>query len=297
MQQTLQIIKLLLPVAAVLAFCFLPRRFRSTHCFGVRIAPQKQADKAVKNIKLLYEVSTAVSGGILIVLNFFLQLRCAPALSDLIFIIIVVVILLFAGIFYSMAAKAVSRYAARTDNADLADSGAPTQGGPLDVTFTEGRVCPSLWWYLLHCALIAACVLTLYATYDSISPYVTLWADFSGTAVWAVPKSPQTLALPIVVQILLTLICFAISARIKSAPLRLKGVNAQKELDASRKRRAIWSAYVCIVALFADLALFAYIHFMFLQPQYKGIVPIILYAALITLLALTLLLAYLTREK
>ena len=111
------------------------------------------------------------------------------------------------------------------------------------------------------------------------------------------PKSPQTLALPIVVQILLTLICFAISVRIKSAPLRLKGVNAQKELDASRKRRAIWSAYVCIVALFADLALYAYIHFMFLQPQYKGIVPIILYAALVLLLAFTLLLAYLTRER
>ena len=297
MQQILQIIKLILPAAAALAFCLLPRQFRASTYFGVRVAKQQEEAKALKNIKTLYEVSAAVSGGILVLVNFFLQLWCDPALSDLLFILIAAAVVLFAGIFYAMAAKAVARYVARTAPDDMAGGNSAQQDGPLDLSFTEGRLCPSLWWYLLHGALIAACALMLYAMYDGISPYVTLWADFSGKAVWAVPKSPQALALPILVQVFLTLICFAVSVQIRTAPLRLKGVNAQKELERSRKRRALWSAYVCILAFVADLALYAYIHFMFLQPQYKGWAPVILYAVLILALAFTLLLAYLTREK
>lgn len=164
----------------------------------------------------------------------------------------------------------------------------PQQAGPLNTAFTEGQLCPSLWWYLLHCALIAACALILYVTYDNFSPYVSLWADFSGTAVWVAPKSVQAVALPIVVQIMITLICFIIAVRIKNAPLRLKGVNAQAELNRSRKRRAVWSAFLCVLAFIADLTLYAYMHFMFLIPQYKAYVPVIIYAALLLTLALTL---------
>lgn len=296
MQQILMLLKIFMPVIAALAFCLLPRRFNSA-VFGVSLTQQQRSSKTVKNIILLYEVSTAVSGGILIIVNLFLQLHLAHALSDLVFIVIVFAILAFSAAFYAMAAKATGNFCAGTGHADTAQATKPQQAGPLNTAFTEGQLCPSLWWYLLHCGLIAACALILYVTYDTISPYVSLWVDFSGTAVWVAPKSVQAVALPIVVQVIITLICFVIAVRIKNAPLRLKGVNAQAELDRSRKRRAVWSAYICVLAFAADLILYAYIHFMFLAPQYKAYVPVIIYAALVLTLALTLFLAYLTREK
>ena len=295
MQQILMLLKILLPATAALAFCLLPRWFNSA-VFGVFLTQQQRASKTVKNIILLYEVSTAVSGGILIIVNLFLQLRLARALSDLVFIGIVFAILAFSAAFYAMAAKATNNFCAGHASATQTTK-QPQRAEPLNTAFTEGQLCPSLWWYLLHCALIAACALILYVTYDNISPYVSLWADFSGTAVWVVPKSVQAVALPIVVQIMITLICFIIAVRIKDVPLRLKGVNAQAELNRSRKRRAVWSAFLCVLAFIADLTLYAYIHFMFLIPQYKAYVPVIIYAALLLTLALTLFLAYLTREK
>lgn len=299
MQQGMMALKIILPVAAVLAFCLLPRLFRDGFCFGVALAKKQQESKPIKNIILLYEVSTASCGGILLLINLFFQFRLDTALSDLVFILALFGILAFVATFYAMAAKAVSKYKERTGHEEaLAQPKEYSQNaGPIPLTFTEGRLCPSLWWYLLHAGLIAACVLLLYVTYPSITPYVALWTDFSGNAVWTVQKLPQTMALPVLAQTGITLLCFAVSWKIKSAPLSLKGVNAQAELDKSRKTRAIWSAYVCVLAFIVDLTFYAYLHFMFLTPQYKACVPIIFYAELLVLLAVTLFLAYHTREK
>lgn len=111
MQQILMLLKILLPATAALAFCLLPRWFNSA-VFGVFLTQQQRASRTVKNIILLYEVSTAVSGGILIIVNLFLQLRLARALSDLVFIGIVFAILAFSAAFYAMAAKATNNFCA-----------------------------------------------------------------------------------------------------------------------------------------------------------------------------------------
>ena len=166
MQQGIQALKIILPAAVALAFCLLPRLFKNGFCFGVGLSKQQLESKSIGNIILLYEVSTAISGGILVLINLFFQLRLEAALSDLVTMLTMFAVLIFAVIFYAMAAKAVSTYKERTSRKEAPIQ--PEKGqysGPLSTAFTEGQLCPSLWWYLLHAGLIAACGLLLYPIY------------------------------------------------------------------------------------------------------------------------------------
>lgn len=280
MPQLILIIKIFVIAAAALAFCLLP------HFSALALWRQKK--KQDKNIIRIYKTSVLAVCIILFIINLFFQIKLDRTAADLVFVLIAFAEAALCVLFYTLAAHALYKNNALTET--------QTQS-PLNITFTEGLLCPSLWWFLLPALIIAACAAHLYAAYDDILPYVTLWADFSGTAVCTASKSWRSLALPVAAQTLITLMCYGICLKIKSAPLSIKGVNARAELKHSRKRRTVWYVYTLIFASAADLILYAYIRLMFFAPQYKGFVSVIIYAALVVLLALALFLAYNTREK
>lgn len=293
-QQTLMVFRIVLPFIAAAVFSLLTKGFGEGIYFGVRLKNERLENGKIRSIIRIYEVLSGAACFILSAVNLFLIIVLDAVLADMILMCTILAEVVFSSVFYMAAARAVIKYREKGVSALSVDAPASADG-TLPISFSEGKLCPSLVWYLLHVGIIAFCVLTLYITYDDIAAYIPLWCDFNSNASIICEKSPQVLMIPIIMQVVITLICFHISARIKSAPLSPKEIRTQAQLEKSRRSRAFWSAYVCAVAFTADLAAYAYINLMFLNPEYKVIVPYALFALLIAATALTMFMSYITR--
>lgn len=293
MQQITSGLRLILPFVTAALFALLPKTFKNGIYFGTRLTEKQRESSTLRRIMRTYEVLAAFVGIILSGINIYLTNVFGADLADIIFICILFSQAAVFLLIYTCSALSVSKYAKKhADTVPVSGRKGTESGSVLPVSFAEKALCPSLWWYLMHTAVILFGIAVLYVSYDEIASYVPLWCDFFGNASAVCEKSPRIMCLPVLVQIIITLICMRISFKIRSAPLSDSSVRTREMLDKNRRNRMMWTSYVCAFSLAADIGAYMYINLMFLNPAYKAAVSYILFILLCAGIGTALFAAY-----
>ncbi len=274
--------KIILPVICSAAFFFLPRTFKNDRIFGIQLAQSQNESIRIKNIVRLYELLTCICAVILAGANLFCILRLDSVLSDLCLTIILFITVIVQAALYSLGSHLTRRCAKKY--LPMPESTTPASAEPIDTRISEGSYCPPMWFYGVHAIFILLGIYIICSSYGEISSYLPLWCDFGGVGMFYVQKSYPVLFLPVILQMLFTLLGIKISSQIKNAPLDLAKVTTASALEKSRKRRTEKFLYVyMLTALFCAMSC-VYIFCVYIVPAYRLFAVYFAYAMLLAII-------------
>lgn len=284
-------LKIILPLICSGAFMLLPRTFKNDRIFSIQLPDGEGENIHIKNTVRLYKLLTCIFAVILACTNLYCILKLENIIADLCLTIILFIIIIVQASLYALGShltrRCVKKYLPASERTLSATE-------PIDIRTTEGDYCPPMWVYIVHAAFILLCIYIICSSFCEISPYLPLWCNFAGDGMFYVQKSYPVLFLPVILQLIFTLLGIKISYQIKNAPLDKKTITSKSLLDKSRKKRAMRFIYVYLVTALLCIASCVYIFCMFIMPAHRLFAIYFVYALF---LALILSLAWVAKRE
>ncbi|WIV17683.1 DUF5808 domain-containing protein [Paenibacillus polygoni] len=273
------LITLFLPMVVLTSF--IPYFTRQTESFGITVSEEVFHSADLKRMRKRYAASNFIIQAILAVIALAMSVRNSDSANVSAMWIMIYVLLSIVTQFLTMIYfhKTMKKYKAER----LTDMIMPQVKLTIDMNFRKQKLVISKKWYLIHAVLIIATFIFTLMNYDLFPDKIVTQYDFQGNPTTIKDKSIGTVFMPVVMQIMMTLLFMFINTVI----YRSKQQVDTEHPEASLEKNRIFRLRNSVFNLFASLMIILLFSFMQLQMLYP-VDPVILAAVCISVVVLIL---------
>ena len=270
---------LFLPMVVLTSF--IPYFTRHTESFGITVSEEVFHSSDLRRMRKQYAASNFVIQAILSVVAIAMTIRSSDsanvsAMWISMYVMISIVTQFLTMIYFH---KKMKKYKAE----HLADMTMPQVKLTIDMNFRKQKLIISKKWYLIHALLIIATFMFTLVNYDLFPDKIIMQYDFAGNPTTVSDKTIGTVFMPVVMQIVMTLLFMFINTVIYRSKQQVDTEHPEVSLEKNR----IFRLRNSIFNLFASLMLILLFCFIQFQMLYS-VDPVILATVSISFVVLIL---------
>lgn len=285
------IISFLMFVPVMIVQMFIPYLTRQTVSFGISVSEEVYYSKPVASMRKAYAVISASFYVVLIVIMLFMGGSVRDNVRAAVWPVIIVAILAVSAVLHLYFYFKMKKFKAALP--PVPPDQKPTL--TIDTGFRKQRLVLSGKWFLIHFAVIAACVWFVLAKYNRIESPIPMHYDFQGQVDAYREKSYAAVLLPNIMQLFITLLMMFINWMIPRAKQQLSPADPKASASHNAIFRIRWS-FFCFLSGLGLVFLFFFMQLtMIYKVDYRLIAPVSLIFPVL-MLAAVLVIAFTTGQ-
>jgi|GEM_PF-2767774 len=276
----------------IFAMFFIFSPIRRNTFFGVTIPKEYAQDAILLKILKRYRLFLTLLSVIFVVIMLISDIYATQTIASIVTIAAILLMFAVSIVFYSISRKAILKL--RNLNGwqmpEISDL------TPIDTDWSEHKLCPSIWWFAPHIAVMLFTAWLMYYFYPAMPGLLAISVDWKGGAILMLTKTYQVALIPVFCQLIFTLLCAAVFRSIKNANLKVSPAAPRKSVAYNRKIRYLWTAYMIIIAFLMDIMFATVGQFLFITLNLRYLVMYVMLGTAILILVGAVVLAWYGRR-
>lgn len=255
---------------------------RQTESFGVTVSEEVFHSPDLKRMRKSYAITNVVVQLVLCMAAMFMIGRSSGS-SNEVAIWISVYTILSIGLLFGILVffhKRMKAYKAE----HLANMQIPSVKVTIDMNFRKQKLVISKKWYLIHLVIIAGTFIFTLLNYDLFPDKIIMQYDFQGNPTTLKDKTIGTVFMPVIMQIMMTLLFMFINTVIYRSKQQIDTEHAGVSLEKNRIFRFRNSIFNLFTSLMLIL-LFCFMQYQMLYPVDPSIVSVVIISVVVLILA------------
>ncbi|WP_211748248.1 DUF5808 domain-containing protein [Paenibacillus sp. Marseille-Q4541] len=273
------LLTLFLPMAVLTSL--VPFFTRQTESFGVTVSEEVFHSAALKKMRKLYATINFLIQTVVLIIAMMMTIKSSDSANEsaiwITAYVVITVVFQFLTLFYFH--KKMKKYKAE----HLADMKIPQVKLTIDMNFRKQRLVLSKKWYLIHLVIILGTFLFTLFNYDLFPEHIVMQYDLQGNPTTIKDKTIGTVFMPVVMQIMMTLLFLFINTIIYRSKQQVDTEHTEVSLEKNRIFRMRNSMFNLFTSLMLIL-LFSFMQFQMLYPVDPGILAVVVISVVVLIL-------------